>query len=547
MNKDVIYIDVDDDITMIVGKIKSSKEKIVALVPPKRVGVLQSAVNMRLLARTAKAAGKRIVLVTGDHALSGLAAAASIPVAKTLQSKPTMAEVPALKVDNDDDIIDGRELPVGELTKTTTSRQREEDDAVAAVIAEEAKSAAKEQLADETPAQQSAARKKPSVPDFNVFRKRFVLIGGLLAAFIGFLVWALAFAPQATVVITAKTTTVTVNESVALQPGAATSAERKTLKVLKQEQQQEVAVDFTPTGKKKVGEKAKGKVRVFASSDAILGGGGVTIAAGMQVQSSGGSIFVTTEKAVFPLNASSLGGVVVGVEAMEIGESYNGATGKALASAPGVSSVKFETTTSGGSSRDVTVVSAEDVRKATEQLAEKKQNDLKAKLAAQFGSSAVVIQESYVEKKADPTPSVAVDAEANGPVKLSAKVTASLLAVEKADIAKFLTDKVNAELAGKKHQKVYNDGGDGLQFAQFTEKDGSYTVRLTTNAVVGPAIDEQHIKEQVKGRSYGDIQSAIEAIEGVKDVDTKFWPFWVRTVPNDDKRITVEFKLENGS
>lgn len=545
MNKDVIYIDVDDDITMIVGKIKSSKEKIVALVPPKRVGVLQSAVNMRLLARTAKAAGKRIVLVTGDHALSGLAAAASIPVAKTLQSKPTMAEVPALKVDNDDDIIDGRELPVGELTKTAPSAHQAEDDAVAAVIADETKSPVKE--SDEAPRPAKSTRKKPAVPDFNIFRKRFALIGGGAVLLIGFLVWALAFAPRATVVITAKTTTVTVNESVTLQPGAATSAERKTLKVLKQEQQQEVTVDFTPTGKKKVGEKAKGKVRVFASSDAILGGGGVTIAAGMQVQSLGGSIFVTTEKAVFPLNASSLGGVVVGVEAMEIGESYNGATGKALASAPGVSSVKFETTTSGGSSRDVTVVSAEDVKKATEQLAEKKQDDLKTKLAAQFGSSAVVIQESYVEKKADPTPSVAVDAEANGPVKLSAKVTASLLAVEKADIAKFLTDKVNAELAGKKHQKVYNDGGDGLQFAQFTEKDGAYTVRLTTNAVVGPAIDEQHIKEQVKGRSYGDIQSAIESIEGVKDVDTKFWPFWVRTVPNDDKRITVEFKLENGS
>jgi len=49
MNKDVIYIDVEDDITAIIGKIKASSEKIVALVPPKRVGVLQSAVNLRLL------------------------------------------------------------------------------------------------------------------------------------------------------------------------------------------------------------------------------------------------------------------------------------------------------------------------------------------------------------------------------------------------------------------------------------------------------------------------------------------------------------------
>ena len=40
MNKDVIYIDVDDDVTAIIGKIKKAKEKIVALVPPKRAGAL---------------------------------------------------------------------------------------------------------------------------------------------------------------------------------------------------------------------------------------------------------------------------------------------------------------------------------------------------------------------------------------------------------------------------------------------------------------------------------------------------------------------------
>jgi hypothetical protein len=55
MNKDVIYIDVDDDVTAIIGKIKKAKEKIVAIVPPKRAGTLQSAVNIRLLDRMAKA------------------------------------------------------------------------------------------------------------------------------------------------------------------------------------------------------------------------------------------------------------------------------------------------------------------------------------------------------------------------------------------------------------------------------------------------------------------------------------------------------------
>ena len=64
MKKDVIYIDTEDDITSIIEKVKASSEKIIALVPPKRVGVLQSAVNLKLLQKSAEADDKRIVLIT---------------------------------------------------------------------------------------------------------------------------------------------------------------------------------------------------------------------------------------------------------------------------------------------------------------------------------------------------------------------------------------------------------------------------------------------------------------------------------------------------
>src|SRR6476469_10019451 len=114
MNKDVIYIDVEDDITAIISKVKASKEKIVALVPPKRVGVLQSAVNLRLLSRSAEQGGKRLVVITSNHALMSLAASAGLPVARNLQSKPELAPIAALDIDDGEDIIDGNELPIGE-------------------------------------------------------------------------------------------------------------------------------------------------------------------------------------------------------------------------------------------------------------------------------------------------------------------------------------------------------------------------------------------------------------------------------------------------
>jgi len=56
--KDVVYIDLDDEITSIIDKVENAKEKMVALVLPKRATVMQSIVNMRLLKRAADSAGR---------------------------------------------------------------------------------------------------------------------------------------------------------------------------------------------------------------------------------------------------------------------------------------------------------------------------------------------------------------------------------------------------------------------------------------------------------------------------------------------------------
>ena len=90
--KDVIYIEPNDDITDILANIKKSENKIVALVPPKKAGVLRSIVNFKLIAKTAAKEEKAIVLVTTDESLIKLASTVKMPVAKNLQSKPKLPE-----------------------------------------------------------------------------------------------------------------------------------------------------------------------------------------------------------------------------------------------------------------------------------------------------------------------------------------------------------------------------------------------------------------------------------------------------------------------
>src|ERR1700733_2054351 len=92
--KDTVYVDVEDEITGIIDKVEGAKEKVVALVLPKRATVLQSVVNMRLLKRNAEKAGKNVVLITNEEALLPLAGAAGLHVAKNLQSKPAVPTAP---------------------------------------------------------------------------------------------------------------------------------------------------------------------------------------------------------------------------------------------------------------------------------------------------------------------------------------------------------------------------------------------------------------------------------------------------------------------
>lgn len=540
MNKDVIYIDTEDDITTIISKIKASKERIIALVPPRRIGVLQSAVNIRLLARAANSVDKRIVLITNDTVLAGLAATAKIPVAKTLQSKPEIAEIPALKIDDENDVIDGGKLAVGDMADAAKKPASKGDAAIDSAIAAADK---KEPKAINT---LKSMVKKPKVPDFNMFRKKFLLIGGGALLLVVFLVWAIWFAPHATVVISAKTTSTTVSEAVSLSEGASTDAKAKVIKSIKKELAKEVSVEFAATGKKNVGEKAKGVVNFKNSSPSSI-----TIASGTILKNSGLSYTLNSSVTVpgATLGWSCPGRTCAGsasgtITAAEGGAQYNAATGSMSISVDDISA-SLRSATSGGTDKTATVVTAGDIEAAKSKLGEQKVDGLKEKLASSFGGSAKVIVESYAESRSNPNPSVAVDGEATGAVTLKTTITASMSAIDKSELKNFVEAKLKDEISGKKSQRIYDDGVDKVTFSQFAVTRNGQTVRLTVNGKVGPEIKESNVKDQAKGRSYGEVQSAIEAIDGVEDVDVKFSPFWVKSVPNDINKINVEFKLKD--
>jgi hypothetical protein len=155
-----------------------------------------------------------------------------------------------------------------------------------------------------------------------------------------------------------------------------------------------------------------------------------------------------------------------------------------------------------------------------------------------------VLDQTFTTDKGDPkvTPGVGQEV-ASGTATLTTTVTYSLAAVEKADVTKFLDDYFKDQIKGLSDRRIYDNGADKVSFTDIVAATKGYTANLVATAKIGPKIEDQAVKDQAKGKRYGEIQSSIEAIQGVDNVDIKFWPFWVSTAPNDTKKIKVEFNL----
>lgn len=543
--KKVIYVDIEDDITSIIAKVKEANAKIIALVPPKRIGVLQSVVNLKLLNRAASVAGKRIVLITNNQALTALAAGVAIPVAKNLQSKPEVPEVSAIAVD-DEEVIKGEDLPVGDharlkpATSSRTGDSTEEDTALNAVIAAEQTQAA--QAAAKAPRKQGM---KVKVPNFDTFRKKIFLFSGLGILLVGFLVWAVFFAPRATVEVAAKTDAMSINKILTLVPDGTLDADQGVAPLIEKETKKTQSTEVTATGKKEVGEKATGIVNFTKSTP-----GDTTVAAGTTLRSSSGLEFLTDTSVTVPGAQLSFecenylcpGEASVAVTAAEPGSKYNGASGGVSGGPSGVSA-SFADATTGGTDKTATVVSQDDVNRAKEDLKKQDIEGVRKELSDQFEGDVIIIQESLTASSGEPSVSPAVGEEA-AKAQLAVETTYTIYAVNRDDLKTIFGEYLKTQMSDEESQKIYASGDEKVQFSEFDKQANKASVRVQATGYIGPQIDEDSLKSQLSGMQAGEVRELVESIEGVRDVQVRFWPFWVTTVPSPEK-TTIRFIVQN--
>lgn len=578
MNKDVIYIEPDDDITDVITKIESSKEKIIALVPPKKAGIFRSVVNIKLISKAGTAAKKKIVLVTTDPAIMKIAGATKIPVTKDLQTVPVVPEISdetteTIKeelIEESDGTVETREdvdelvpKPADEAADDKTDDEESEDDETDDDAKDDKKGSkkeAKESAKSRKEQGKSATGKKAG----NWFKKHLplVIIGSIFAVgAIVFLVWAFTVAPAATVTVGIRTTSANFSESITFTDQL-DKEDVKTGAFYLEEVKKDFSnkVEFEATGEKNIGEKATGEVIAYAYFAAE---GQVKIDKGTKF-SLGDYTFVSTEDAVLSWggkdykncdNSDAIKESVsrlelpprcviserVKVIAVEPGSKYNiAASVTGWDTLPNIGAYT-DSTMSGGTDDIKKIVSQADIDKAREAISSSDNADNKKALYDEISEDKLIIESSYAQTTSDPVSTPAVNEEVKEGTKPTLKVTttAKVYVIDKTKVEEFIAEKAKIE----QDQKIYKMNAPFVE--NFFKGEGGYTGKLKTSYAFGPRITDSDVVEIVKGKGMGDAQHALKDINGVTSVRIDPSYPWVTVIPNDTNKITVNIDVDS--
>ena len=571
MNKDTFYIEPEDDITDIINHIKASKQKIIALVPPKKLNVLRSSINLKLIARTAKMHDKAIVVVTTDPTLMKMAALSSLPFAKNLSSRPTLPsefneadlEYPAKakKVSPSDEIeINEKAAPASSVSRVRTTNEDAANRAnnTSNLTKNSTMNLDSEEVA-KNPEDEEADNQPKKILTLDSLKNRIII--GVVAAvlLIGSFVWAFILAPAAKISVKIKTIAENFSENVSFVTDTkqAVSKDGKFfLETASLEKNSEV--EFEATGEKNVGDKATGELRLIATFD--MSTTTATASRPDVATVPQGSAFayrnlnfltdqevkISWDGSISNCDAGRHNGKcqvakTVKATAIEGGAKYNieavsSGWQSSVAGVEGYANSAFK----GGTDKIQKIVTASDITKAKEKLTEA--DGAKEELFEKVPSDDIKIEDSYKKVTADPTSSPAVDQPTeNGKAKLTAKTTYSVNYVDKAAVEEYVKSVVSTRLGGD--QKIYETGNIFIE--KFQNNNNAVTAKIKATLKTGPEVTEQSVLEKSLGKKVGEVTTLIKSINGVSDVEVNTSFPWVRQIPNDANKVSIKITVEN--
>ena len=604
MNKDVIYIEPEDDITDILVNIKGAKHKIIALVPPKKAGVLHSAVNFKLIAKTALSHEKTVVLITSDESLLRLAEKVKMPTAKTLQSKPHLPEIDDAEEfgekDDDADETDEEEEKeesakddaAEESAEESTEEAKEEPEKeekkpvkkAAAVAGAKKKPEidmeidGKDDDEDDEKAAKKSNKKKIHIPNFKKFRWPLLIGVVIIAGLVALGYWMSNIAPAAKITVKVKTTAANFNETVTFVTDQTKSDPEKGIFFAEQKTvTKQASDDFEATGTVDKGTKATGSITVKVKSPITIASGAkeasFTVPAGTIFTNTAGNKYISSTAVTLAVkkeaidftsckrsadgntdscNLSKEVSGVVQVVAENTGEAYNFAASTSGWSFPiaSVTAVKASDMT-GGTSKIVKVVSVEDIDKAALNISNDIDSEAREELSRQFSSDYILISSSFATESTKITTSPVANEEVGEGVtpKIIKENKYIIYAVNKTEVDTYIRTVVSSKI-GDDTQMVYSTGvdmkgnEDNKAFFEGFKAD-TMVAKLKSTSKTGPRVTEEQVMKDVLGKKVGVANSKLKSTKGIQEVDITTSYFFVTTIPEDENKVEIKITVDD--
>ncbi len=595
MQKEVIYIEPEDDITDIITKIEGAKEKIVALVPPKKASVFRSVVNIKLIAKSATSSGRTVVIVTTDPSIIKIAGLVHMLVTHDLESAPfypeaedfdetgenttltegvnnertesaSSAETDASDRDDDDSEgdTDEEDEEIDDEDDPEDEEEEEDSDDDDDENAENDKKSSKKSKKSKSGAKKGLFKnaKAPFLVWINRHQPLFYFLCILIIALVALGVWAFVIAPAATITVGIRTESGNFSENVAFTETAGRdSVEDGVFSLTEYPIRDTLEQEFTATGSKNVGDKATGTVVAVATfwpSNTTAEGGNIAINAGSQftingltfVSDSDGSISwdgdeencenlasVDGSKLITFRNYGCVVSVRINVTAAEPGASYNipARTNTGDWSTTANVNVYSDYAMSGGTDKTVTIVSQSDVDSAIAQIQDANEDEYKTKLLATIGDSILAIDSSFAltTSTATATPAVGEEVEDGVTPKVSVEITGTMFGIDKTKVEEYIEE--NAKI--RDTYRIYTLNEPFIE--NFMNSDSGYIGKLKASYTSGPDITDNDILEVVAGKGFGTAQHDLSEISGIGTVTIDGSYPWVTSFPSDTNKITV--------
>ncbi|OGH39075.1 MAG: hypothetical protein A3B44_03185 [Candidatus Levybacteria bacterium RIFCSPLOWO2_01_FULL_38_21] len=299
------------------------------------------------------------------------------------------------------------------------------------------------------------------------------------------------------------------------------------------------------TGKKEVGTNAKGTVTVFNNAPSSQ-----TLSKETTITSSNGLDF-TLDKSVTVSSASgdifsgtTPGKTSVSATAKQIGQEYNLPSNTKFSILGSTTmAAKNDNPFSGGTKKEITVVSKDDIAKLLEDLPknleQKAKDDLSKKVSDDKVLLPVFISRTISKKDFDKD-----TGDEAKQVTLKGSVNFGGIAYKKSDSTSFANELLKTSISA---DLTVDPNNIKIKVKDIKEnKNKEVNTNITIVGTLVPKIDEEKLSKQISGKSFKKAEEILERLPQVSGVDINLSfniPFFPKRLPFSSKNVKITTKI----